>query len=66
MCQHEDSKEKSEDISKESGEGEEGKATTPTSKDAGAYVLNGVETNIAAGTGIRGIRWLRKNDQYAV
>ena len=26
-----------------------------------AYVINGLETNIASGNGIRGIRWLREN-----
>ncbi len=29
------------------------------SSDAG-YIINGPETNIAAGNGLRGIRWLRK------
>mmetsp|Transcript_138 Transcript_138/g.468 ORF Transcript_138/g.468 Transcript_138/m.468 type:complete len:125 (-) Transcript_138:110-484(-) len=27
-----------------------------------AYVINGLETNIAAGAGLRGIRWLQSND----
>ena len=26
-----------------------------------AYIINGIETNIASGNGIRGIRWLREN-----
>jgi len=26
-----------------------------------AYIINGLETNIASGNGIRGIRWLREN-----
>jgi len=49
-------------------EGEEEKAptvvvhATDRGRAASAYIINGVETNIAAGNGIRGIRWLRKNE----
>ena len=28
---------------------------------ASAYIINGAETNVAVGRGIRGIRWLRQN-----
>lgn len=37
------------------------KATFDEKEDgsATAYVINGPETNVAAGSGLRGIRWLR-------
>ncbi|ETV91695.1 hypothetical protein, variant [Aphanomyces invadans] len=28
---------------------------------ANGYIINGIETNVAAGNGLRGIRWLRVN-----
>lgn len=36
-------------------------ASSPPPKQT-AYVINGLETNIAAGAGLRGIRWLQQND----
>ena len=31
-------------------------------QEATAYVINGLESNIAAGSGLRIIRWLRHNE----
>lgn len=51
------------------GDGQEGPKVTihsshgafDTKEDgsASAYIINGPETNVAAGSGLRGIRWLR-------
>ena len=46
------------------GPGSDREGATPSKEQV--YIVNGVETNIAAGAGIRGIRWLRKNDNYTV
>lgn len=37
------------------------RGTFDTKEDgsASAYIINGPETNVAAGSGLRGIRWLR-------
>ncbi|CAN0381406.1 unnamed protein product, partial [Hapterophycus canaliculatus] len=37
------------------------RGTFDTKEDgsATAYIINGPETNVAAGSGLRGIRWLR-------
>ena len=52
------------------GKGEEEMERAPTvvvhgkgnrDRAASAYIINGVETNVAVGRGIRGIRWLRQN-----
>ena len=34
----------------------------PGAREATAYVINGLESNIAAGSGLRMIRWLRHNE----
>lgn len=35
---------------------------TDVQEDATAYVINGLESNIAAGSGLRIVRWLRHNE----
>ena len=38
-----------------------GTAKARRDRAASAYVINGPETNVATGSGIRGIRWLQTN-----
>lgn len=35
--------------------------TILSTNSASGYIINGLENNIAAGNGLRGIRWLRVN-----
>ncbi|KAJ0403957.1 hypothetical protein P43SY_009450 [Pythium insidiosum] len=47
------------DVDVEGGKGMELRACRAAA--ASAYIINGLENNIAAGNGLRGIRWLRVN-----
>jgi hypothetical protein len=42
-----------------------GKTSAMETDSSNAFIINGLESNIAAGKGIKGIRWLRDNPQHA-
>jgi hypothetical protein len=41
-----------------------GKTSAMETDSSNAFIINGLESNIAAGKGIKGIRWLRQNPQH--